>query len=302
MQYDYDVVISFAGENRHIAEDIASKLKASGVSVFYDRYEEARLLGEDLYERLHDIYSNKARYCIMLISLHYVDKVWAKHERKSAQERALKESNPYIIPVRLDDTPVPGLPNTIAYFDLRDRSTDELIILTLQKLDKKPDNKTQPQNFFQSQQYNIPPPKIKKKFSERDKDKFYEECFKTIKAYFEQAIKQLNETKGFEADFTEMSTYRFTCKIYSNGKRVAACTIWMGNANFSGNSIGFVHEANQEFSNSTNEMLSIQVSDDALSLKAMMNMFSIVKSEQLSPLEAAEYLWNKLIERFNQRY
>src|SRR5690242_14158256 len=117
MQYDYDVVISFAGENRHIAEDIASKLKASGVSVFYDRYEEARLLGEDLYERLHDIYSNKARYCIMLISLHYVDKVWAKHERKSAQERALKESNPYIIPVRLDDTPVPGLPNTIAYFD-----------------------------------------------------------------------------------------------------------------------------------------------------------------------------------------
>lgn len=302
MQFEYDIAISFAGENRNTAEDIAGKLKANGVRVFYDKYEEAHLLGMDLYEHLHDVYSNKAKCCMMLISQYYVDKAWTTHERKSVQERALLESGPYIIPVRLDDTPVPGLRSTVAYFDLRTRSVDALIDLMLQKLGKEQGSKTQQQDFFHSPSYNIPLPKIKKRFSERDKDKFYEDCFITIKAYFKQGIKKLNETEGYEADFMDMSAYRFSCKIYSDGKRVAACTVWMGNSHFSGNSIGFSYEPNQELSNSLNESLSIQETGDALKLKAMMDIFGLAKSQLLSPSEAAEYLWKKLIERLNQRY
>lgn len=46
--FDYDVAISFAGEQRREAEAIAKCLTDSGVKVFYDKYEQANLWGKDL--------------------------------------------------------------------------------------------------------------------------------------------------------------------------------------------------------------------------------------------------------------
>jgi hypothetical protein len=47
----------------------------------------------------------------MLISKAYVEKAWTVHERRSAQERVLAErDNEYLLPVRIDGSPVPGLP------------------------------------------------------------------------------------------------------------------------------------------------------------------------------------------------
>lgn len=48
--FDYEVAISFAGEDRGVAEQIAGLLKDEGITVFYDKYEEADLWGKDLYE------------------------------------------------------------------------------------------------------------------------------------------------------------------------------------------------------------------------------------------------------------
>src|SRR5438105_8776579 len=117
MEPKYDIVISFAGEDRSIARDIAGKLQASGIRVFYDKFNKAALWGKNLYDELADIYANRARLCIMLISESYTKKKWTKHERKSAQDRALREDAEYILPVRLDDTEVPGLPESVAYID-----------------------------------------------------------------------------------------------------------------------------------------------------------------------------------------
>lgn len=41
--HQYDVALSFAGEQREYAQAIAHKLKANGVSVFYDDFEKADL-------------------------------------------------------------------------------------------------------------------------------------------------------------------------------------------------------------------------------------------------------------------
>lgn len=51
----YDVVIPFAGEDRSVAESIASNLITSGINVFYDEYEQANLWGKDLYAHLTKI-------------------------------------------------------------------------------------------------------------------------------------------------------------------------------------------------------------------------------------------------------
>jgi hypothetical protein len=62
--FDYDVAISFAGEQRTEAEAIADCLRKNGIKVFYDRYEQADLWGKDLYEHLSDVYQKKARFCL----------------------------------------------------------------------------------------------------------------------------------------------------------------------------------------------------------------------------------------------
>jgi len=117
--FEYDVALSFAGADRKHAEALASLLKASNVRVFYDADEKATLWGKDLYAFLHEVYSKKARFCIVFVSADYVEKIWTNHERQAAQERAIKErGNAYILPIRLDNTPLPGLPETIASVDI----------------------------------------------------------------------------------------------------------------------------------------------------------------------------------------
>jgi hypothetical protein len=93
---DFDVALSFAGEDRDYAEALADALRQYGVKVFYDKYEQAILWGKDLYTYLSDLYQNRARYCVMLLSQHYAAKLWTNHERQSAQARAFREHKEYI--------------------------------------------------------------------------------------------------------------------------------------------------------------------------------------------------------------
>ncbi|MBI2859674.1 MAG: TIR domain-containing protein [Chloroflexi bacterium] len=132
--YKYDVALSFAGEDRPQAEALAMALLSRGIRPFYDEFEKHNLWGKDLIEFLHEVYSKQARYCIILISKHYVAKGWPTHERKSAQERAFVQGGEYILPIRLDDTPVPGLPETIGYIKFDDYTVNELGNLFLKKL------------------------------------------------------------------------------------------------------------------------------------------------------------------------
>lgn len=133
-RYEYDVALSFAGEDRAYADQLADCLTKKNVKVFYDKYEEAELWGKDLYEHLASVYKDKAFYCVIFISTHYASKLWTTHERRSAQARAFKESGEYILPLRLDDTEVPGILPTVAYQDLRRTSIDHVCDLVLQKL------------------------------------------------------------------------------------------------------------------------------------------------------------------------
>ena len=134
MPKEYDVALSFAGEDRPYAEDLAKRLRASGYRVFYDEFEQVELWGKNLYDRFSSIYKDKARYCVMFLSQNYVRKVWPNHERQSAQARALQESQEYILPVRIDNTEIPGILGTIGFLDLRTTSIDCVYDALVEKL------------------------------------------------------------------------------------------------------------------------------------------------------------------------
>ena len=137
-EYKYDVVLSFAGENRQPVETLAELLATNGYEVFYDRYEPAQLWGKDLYTHLSAIYKDKARYCVMFLSEHYARKLWTNHERRSAQARAFQENEEYILPVRLDDTEIPGILPTVGYLDLRLMSIEKIYQALVEKLSGSP--------------------------------------------------------------------------------------------------------------------------------------------------------------------
>jgi TIR domain len=133
-RYKYDVAISFAGEQRHYAEELATILRTHNVQVFYDSFEQAELWGKNLFEHLFIVYSEESRYCIVFVSAEYASKMWTVHERRAAQERVLKErAVEYLLPIRVDHTRLPGLPDTVAYLNV-DLGIKEIARLFIRKL------------------------------------------------------------------------------------------------------------------------------------------------------------------------
>jgi len=132
--HEYDVALSFAGEDRDYVDQVAHLLKDRGIKVFYDLFEEADLWGKDLYVHLSDVYQKRARYTVMFISKMYAEKIWTNHERRSAQARAFQDAQEYILPARFDDTEIPGVLSTVGYIGLQKRSPDDLASLIVKKI------------------------------------------------------------------------------------------------------------------------------------------------------------------------
>src|SRR5437588_2187909 len=101
--YEFDVALSFAGEDRAHAERLANLLRDNHVRVFYDEFVRATLWGKDLYQHLEGIYKDRAQYCVVFVSHTYIEKNWIKHELRHAQARSFASEREYILPLRIDD-------------------------------------------------------------------------------------------------------------------------------------------------------------------------------------------------------
>jgi hypothetical protein len=133
-EYEYDVCLSFAGEQRGYVDLVANGLKGRNLRVFYDDDEKIKLWGKNLIEHFDYVYRQGSRYCVMFISAEYAAKPWTRQERRSALARALVEVGEYILPARFDDTDLPGLPPTVAYLDLREIAPATLVDAIVEKL------------------------------------------------------------------------------------------------------------------------------------------------------------------------
>lgn len=129
----YDVCLSFAGEDRDYVERVAAHLRAFDIRVFYDAYEDVSLWGRDLQQHFADIYRHSSRYCVMFVSRHYKNNVWPNHESANAFARALRDKE-YLLPVRFDDTEIPGLLPTLKYEDANTKTPRELAKMIKEKM------------------------------------------------------------------------------------------------------------------------------------------------------------------------
>ncbi|MCA1579132.1 MAG: TIR domain-containing protein [Acidobacteria bacterium] len=132
----FDVAISFAGTERKQAERLAIILQDAGFSVFYDEFFPEYLWGKNLVDTFDEIFRKRARYCVIFVSKEYKERVWTNHERQSAQARALNEKGKeYILPIKVDDTELDGMPPTIGYVPLK-KGIETIGELLIKKLNK----------------------------------------------------------------------------------------------------------------------------------------------------------------------
>jgi tetratricopeptide (TPR) repeat protein len=123
--YKYDAALSFAGEDRKLAESLSSSLQERGLSVFYDAHREAYLWGKSSRE-FEKIYGPQSRYVIPLVSKHYVKKPWTRFEFDVALREQERRRGEFILAIRLDDSLLLGLPNDVIRQDARKKSAEEL--------------------------------------------------------------------------------------------------------------------------------------------------------------------------------
>jgi hypothetical protein len=130
----FDVAISFASSEREHAEKLALILQDNGFSVFYDDFFPEYLWGKNLIDTFDEIYRKRARYCVIFVSKEYKERKWTNHERKSAQARALNEKGrEYILPIKVDETELDGMPPTIGYMPLK-KGLDKISEILINKL------------------------------------------------------------------------------------------------------------------------------------------------------------------------
>jgi hypothetical protein len=100
---NYDFALSFAGEDRDVAEALFQCLEERELEVFYDFNEQYRILAEDVEEYLRPIYTSEAQFVICILGPTYPKKIWTKFESRQFEER-FKSGE--VIPVVLSTTQI----------------------------------------------------------------------------------------------------------------------------------------------------------------------------------------------------
>ncbi|MEX2374486.1 MAG: toll/interleukin-1 receptor domain-containing protein [Dehalococcoidia bacterium] len=128
----WEVALSFAGEQRPYVVQVATALRAAGVSVFYDEFED--LWGKDLTVELEKAYRAGSRYVVVFVSADYISKPWTNHERQHALAGRIERGDDSVLPVHFDGSRLPGLPTSIGYLPVHNMGPEELAERILAKL------------------------------------------------------------------------------------------------------------------------------------------------------------------------
>jgi hypothetical protein len=137
------VAFSFAGEQRDLVRAIAEAVeKKIGTSnVFFDEWFEHYLAGHDAELKLQEIYGEKCELTVVCVSGHYGAKVWTQAEHERIRARVMKSrvsadrrDQLAILPIRVGDGDVKGIPFNAIVPDIRNRPPDRTADLIVDRL------------------------------------------------------------------------------------------------------------------------------------------------------------------------
>jgi len=135
--------------------------------------------------------------------------------------------------------------------------------------------------------------RIKKSFTERDKDKFLEDAFEYMAKFFEGSLDELGKRNpGVEGHFRRIDATRFTATLYLGGKAASRCKISCGGRRSFLS--GITYSVNDSLDDTSfNEQLSVE--DDGYTLNLHPLGMAMRSQEALSVEGAAEFFWELFI-------
>jgi hypothetical protein len=116
--YQWDVALSFAGQDRDMARCFRDELELKGMRVYFHEDDQSRLLARYLDKELEIVYGGRSKYFLALTSKSYRLGKWPMFELKIAIEEASIRNEPYIIECRIDAIKIEQLPEQMSYIDL----------------------------------------------------------------------------------------------------------------------------------------------------------------------------------------
>ncbi len=106
---EYDVALTFAGEDRALAELLRDHLEDHGHAVFYDLAEQHRILAQNVEAYLGPIYRAGSRYVVAVLGPKYGEKRWTLFEAEQYKERIERGE---VIPIWSTEAPVGAFDST----------------------------------------------------------------------------------------------------------------------------------------------------------------------------------------------
>lgn len=137
--------------------------------------------------------------------------------------------------------------------------------------------------------------RLKKEFTDQDRDQFVIDGFEYIHNFFESSLKELGARNAdVEGQCRLIDANTLTTTVYRNGKKATECSIRLGALDRHSGGLSFSWDASAQ-RNSSNEMLLIENDDQSIYFKSI-GMSSGGSKTHLSHEGAAEFFWSLLLE------
>lgn len=306
-----DVFICHASEDKDgIVFPLSQAFDRVGITYWYD---EAEIQwGDSITQKVNEGL-RKSRFALVIMSTTSARKSWPNRELNALINQEASSGDIRILPLLVgDDHEVEDIldhyPLLNDKLHLRwSNDVNEVVNAMLIRLgqtnemvmDKAIDT-------AQRLESDIPLPKIKKRFSQRDKDVFLRESFAIVKAYFQKGLYRLEQHyRDIETDFQEVHQNKFIATIYQKGEVVNRCKIWIGGIGQSDSISYYSGHSIPDTDNAVNDMLSATDSTgDELTFSTIGIWRGNIESSKrdcLTAEEAAEYLWCRFVDVLGSR-
>ncbi|WDN90992.1 hypothetical protein BuS5_03964 (plasmid) [Desulfosarcina sp. BuS5] len=313
-----NLFFSYSHKDKELRDELEihlSALKRQGIiSTWHDR----RISAGDEFDREISEYLENANIILLLVSPYFINSDYCYEiEMKRSMERH-DQGKVIVIPVILHpcdwhDMPFgkllacPGDGKPISKFpNIHDAFLDvtKAIKNTVAKLDKN--NSAPPQKIASEcanqqkiiKKYPIRSSnlRVKKEFTDRERDKFLIDAFEYMANFFEGSLDELKARNiEIETNFRRVDANRFTAKIYNKGKEASQCNIWFGD----GGSLlsGILYSSGNFSGNSYNESINVENDGYTMCLKSMgMQCRRQDRDLKMTFEGGAEYYWSIFIE------
>jgi len=114
----YMVAFSYPGEHRLFVTRVVIAIRRLGFQrdhIFYDQFREGDVIGIDADTYLLDVYTKQSELTVVFLTAEYNAKEWTGLEWRGIRDLIKTKRGHAVLPVRLDETPIPGLLSTDIY-------------------------------------------------------------------------------------------------------------------------------------------------------------------------------------------